>query len=313
MSDGGPTIVQSNPKYGGGFNPSALPPGAEAYLAPDNPALVSLQQRYAAFDRTVTAPLVWQPDYIDAAELRHFRGDNGYVWQLRGRNMSRPGYALATYYALARDRLGLLDRLSEDDAFGNFTFEIAGKVVSRDLLDSVNELAFLDRHLGLNGAAPLTVLDIGAGYGRLAHRAVTAFDNVRWLCTDAVPVSTFVSDYYLRFRGVAARAASIPLDQIEQRLVETPADLAINIHSFPECRLEAIRWWLGLIAARGVRRLFLVPNEPHGLLVTNDGADMTPLIAQAGYRLVVREPKYADPFVQESAIIPTHYYLFELS
>ena len=36
-----------------------------------------------------------------------------------------------------------------------------------------------------------------------------------YLCTDAVPVSTFLSEYYLRFRGLQDRATVVPLDEIE--------------------------------------------------------------------------------------------------
>lgn len=313
MSGIGATIVQGNRKYGGAYNLSALPPGAEDYLTAGNPTLQSLQHRYSRLGQRVTVPLVWQPDYISEAELKYFRGDNGYVWQLRGRNMHRSGYALTTYYEKGHDDLGLLDRLAEDDAFGNFVFPIAGKIVSRDLLNSVSELYFLDKHLAIGSRPACTILDIGAGYGRLAYRTVTAFENIRYLCTDAVPVSTFICDYYLRFRGASPRASVVPLDQIEQALRETPVDLAVNIHSFPECRTEAIEWWLSLISAHRVKHLFIVPNEPHGELLTNDGRDMMPLVSRFGYQLVVREPRYGDPFVQESGISPTDYYLFQLA
>ena len=93
----------------------------------------------------------------------------------------------------ARIRLSELgDKLVEDDYFGNITFDIDGKLVSRDLLDSLVEIYFLDRHLGLASAAPgLTVLDIGAGYGRLAHRILSALPSAtRYLCSDAIAEST---------------------------------------------------------------------------------------------------------------------------
>ena len=90
------------------------------------------------------------------------------------------------------------------------------------------------------------MLDIGAGYGRLAHRMVSALPGVeRYLCTDAVAVSTFVSDYYLRFRGME-KALAIPLDVIDNSLRDYPVDLAINIHSFSECQTRAIEWWIRL-------------------------------------------------------------------
>jgi len=57
--------------------------------------------------------------------------------------------------------------------------------------------------------------------------------------TDAVAVSIFVSDYYLRFRGVK-EALVIPLDEIDNMLRDHPVDLAISVHSFSECQKQAI-------------------------------------------------------------------------
>src|SRR5205807_8621153 len=96
-----------------------------------------------------TSTLVWVEGSVRAQDLRYSRGDNAYVWQLRGPNMDTGGYALATYCVKSVDALGLLGKLGEDDYFGNFTFDIGGTLVSRDLLDSVLEIYFLDRHLGL--------------------------------------------------------------------------------------------------------------------------------------------------------------------
>jgi len=108
--------------------------------------------------------------------------------------------------------------LVEDDYFGNFVFQIGGKTISRDLLDSILEIYFLDRHLGLASAENhRTILDVGAGYGRLAHRLVSALSGAqRYLCTDAVAESTFISEYYLGFRGLDGRACAVPLDEIER-------------------------------------------------------------------------------------------------
>jgi hypothetical protein len=109
------------------------------------------------------------------------------------------------------------------------------------------------------------VLDIGAGYGRLAHRMLTALPNIRdYYCTDAVPVSTFLSEYYLQYRELGDRAHVIPLDEIENTLKEQPVQLAINIHSFSECGTAAIDWWVKLLAKSKVRHLMIVPNHATG-------------------------------------------------
>ena len=145
--------------------------------------------------------------------------------------------------------MDLLDRLDEDGAFGCWTFRYPGHpLYSRDLLESVNEINFLERELSLSARASLSVLDIGAGYGRLAHRMTRRRRNLAdYCCVDAIPDSTFLCDYYLGHRG-----ARLPLGRCRStssaRLRPRSFDLAVNIHSFPECTLEAVAWWLQLVA-----------------------------------------------------------------
>lgn len=287
-----------------------LPAGAADYLVPDNPRLRELQARYAAFDERVTTPLVWTEDYVSPEDMLYFRGDNAYVWQVRKWSMNIMVYALTTYYVKSIDTLGLLDKLDEDGAFGVHTVQIDNRRVSRDLLDSIIEIQFLEKHLGVSSRSDLSVLDIGAGYGRLAHRMLGALPNIsRYLCTDAVPVSTFVCEHYLSHRRLEDRAKVVPLDEIEAALSAASVDLAVNVHSFSECRTSAIDWWLSLVAKAGVKYLMIVPNTD--LLTTKDGHDFTGIIERHGYRLKAREPKFSDPVVQQYGINPVHLYLFE--
>ena len=153
----------------------------------------------------MTVPSVWNDDLLSAQlDLRHFRGENQYMWHYREwpRAMQLK-YFVLTEYVRRRDPRGLLERLGEDGAFGCWTFEYPGLPrVSRDLLDSVNEINFLERHLGILDRPSLRVLDIGAGYGRTAYRMVDAAAGIDdYCCVDAVPESTFISEYYLRHRG----------------------------------------------------------------------------------------------------------------
>jgi putative sugar O-methyltransferase len=297
------------------FSNYTLPDDAARYLKPNNPKLIELQQRYRAFNSDVTTPSVWTDRHVRPEDIRYFRGDNAWVWQVRGKNANVQAYAISLYYLKSIDHLGLLDKLVEDNSFGNFTFTIAGRQVSRDLLDSIAEIYFLDRHLGVASRAGFRVLDIGAGYGRLAHRMVSALPGIgRFLCTDAVAVSTFVSDYYLRFRGLE-KALVIPLDEIDSTLRDHPVDLAVNIHSFSECRTQAIEWWARLLSKHRVKNLMIAPNgegERLERLLTNDGHDFLPLLERYGYRTVLKEPQFTDPVVQEYGLLPTWYHLLEL-
>ncbi len=307
---------QANPQLQPSYNISELPAASIDYLCADNLRLKELQARYSSFNNEVTIPAVWADGHVRPEDIVHFRGDNAYVWQLRGPNMNIMAYALTLYYLKSIDHLALLDCLGEDEAFGNFAFRIDNRLVSRDLLDSVAELYFLEKHLKISRTRGFTFLDIGAGYGRLAHRTVCAMPNVqKYLCTDAIAVSTFVSEHYLRFRKVEDRAVVVPLDQVENVLAGESVTLAVNIHSFSECTLTAISWWLTLLQKSRVRYLMIVPNGgDHGgeHLLTNDGRDFGGVIEEHGYKLIAKDPKFADPVVQRYAINPTCHYLFEM-
>jgi len=307
-------IASAGRREGDAVALAALPEGAAAYLRPDNPRLLELKRAYAALDPRVTTPLLWRRGHVTPYDLRYFRGDNAYVWQARD-GAGEPNYALTAYYVKSIDVLGLLEQLEEDELFGVHAFEAAGRKVSRDLLDSILEIHFLERHLGLCARRGLNVLDIGAGYGRLAHRMARALPALgSYVCADAVPVSTFLCEYYLRFRGVEPKACAVPLDQLVQVLARRSVDLAVSIHSFPECSVEAIGWWLDLLRRHNVPRLMIVPNPmEHGgeKLITNAGASMQPLLESRGYRLAAKAPKYADPVVRRHGVQSTWHYLFE--
>ena len=47
-------------------------------------------------------------------------------------------------------------------------------------------------------------------------------------------------------------------------------------------------------------------------MLTKDGQDFGEVIEKYGYKLVAQDPKYSDPAVQEWAVNPTYYYLFQL-
>ncbi len=289
-----------------------LPPDAIDYLKRDNPRLKELERQYAMFDPDVTTPLLWTKDHISDADLMLFRGDNAYVWQTRSMKMNILSYALTTYYLKTIDELQLLDNLVEDTYFGVHYFHANGKVVSRDLLDSISEINFLNRHLGIAHRSNFSVLDIGAGYGRLGHRMTSALPSIsHYFCTDAVPISTFISEFYLRFRKTEPKTSVIPVFDIEQVLRNQQIDLAINIHSFSECKLTAIEWWLSKIAKAGIQYLMIVPNAP--VLTTSEGINFSPIIDKYGYKLIANDPKYPDPVLQGYGINPSYYYLFSLS
>ncbi len=284
------------------------------WLTPRNKKLLELRRRYAAMDSAVTKPSVWDDEHLKPRDLLYFRGDNAFVWQVRGPNRNPSSYALCYYALKADDGEGVLEKLNEDGRFGAHFVEVNGGAVSRDMIDSAGEIAFLLRHGALGPAT--NVLDIGAGYGRLAWNLEQATRGPgRIFATDADARSTFVCEHYLRVRG-AKRAEALPLDKVEALLAETRIDLALNVHSFSECREEAVVWWVERLAAHHVRYLFVVPNEGSEegrRCETSDGRDLEAIFERFNYRPKIRTPRFADPFVQSRSLDPVHLHLFELA
>lgn len=247
----------------------------------------TLRRRYAGHPASIRS--LWSQSYVaEEIDFKAFRGDSAYVWQrFYGDDAYRRSYAW-----LQESEPLLLERCKEDGAFGARTVFIEERLVSRDLLDSVAELGFLVSELGdLSG---LTALDIGAGYGRLAHRASEAVPELKYACVDAIPESTLICEEYLGYRGVPG-VSVVPLDEVANFVAACLPDLAISVHSFPECPLSVIDWWLRVLAECDVRFLFLVPNSLTELIsfeVTGVREDFGPLLRRYGFRREAARLKY---------------------
>jgi SAM-dependent methyltransferase len=287
--------------------PPPLPHDAIEYLQWSNPDLLSLENRYV--NHPASSHTQWNREGLKAAiDLKNFRGDNHYVYQTRY-SPTAATYYVTAYYVRDTDKLGLFGKLKEDGFFGAYTLSFdSDYLISRDLLDSINQANVIAKLLNLSREDPVRILDIGAGYGRLAHRLVEGLPNACVTCTDAVPLSTFISDYYLKFRHASARATVVPLDRAESALAGQQFDLVTNIHSFSECKLSAIAWWLDLVQRINCKKLLIVPNAVDRFLSTEaDGAhvDFSHLFAERGWRLTHSEPIYAASHVaRESGLYP---------
>jgi putative sugar O-methyltransferase len=283
-----------------------VPTDLAAVLDDRHPGLVQLRTRYRGLASPYRPGRFWRRSRrLRDLNLKYFRGDNAYVWQLRQLgDQARLKFFLYARYVSSLDTHKLLDRTSEDGAFGCWTFDFHGlPSSSRDLLDSINEIYFLDRHWELLSRTGFTVVDIGAGYGRLAHRMVEAVPGLKhYLCADAIPESTFLSELYLAYRKVDHKAIVLRLDEVADRLAAERPDLAVNIHSFSEMPLSVIEAWIELLARTAVPTLLIVPNEGDRLLSLEDDylrLDYGPALARHGYVLAAREPTIADPDVRD--------------
>lgn len=292
-----------------------LPAGAEEFLRADNPRLTELREAYNALDYPSAVPTQWSDAFLKKnLSLAWFRGDNAYVWQLRlFTGAAKTRNFLAMLDIESRDKLGLFKKLKEDGLFGAFTFDFGDRGwMSRDLLDSINEINYLDAQIGLGSLEAPTVLDIGAGYGRLAWRMDEGLPNLgAYDCTDGVPISTFLCEYHLGFREVSDKVSVIPLSEIDR--LRDSYTVAVNVHSFSEQSHASIRWWLDRIAERDVEWLLIVPNTYGELLSTEAGGsreDFMPTVLAAGYELADHRPIYQDPEMREMIGLHDEFFLF---
>lgn len=297
-----------------------LPAGAAEYLSQDNPVLADLRARYDTLGSPLANHSMWSGEHRPSdVDLRYFRGNNPYVWQCRDlREEAGRRHRRYAEYVRDMDERRLLDLAVEDGLFGCWSFQPPGfPLLSRDLLDSVNEMYFLHRTCDLLDRTRLTVVDIGAGYGRLAFRMARCVPGLeRYLCLDAVPESTFLSEYYLRYRRVTATTAVVPLDALATVPARFSPDIAVNAHSFSEMPRSAIQAWVEWLSGTGTRILLVVPNDGERLLSTeSDGTrvDALPVVTGAGYVPVHSEPVVRDRQVRQTSGLTDFFVLFELA
>ncbi len=243
--------------------------------------------------------------FQNSIDLDNFRGESQYLSQLH--NTNKEQYE-ALYSYLKKIAPEFLSKMTEDKAFGVNYCEIDGRKITRDLLDSANELAFIDRNIGLKNLN--TVLDIGAGYGRFTHRLYEVAPHIKSYCFDAIDVSTECCTKYLKYRNVPATV--VPFDPM---LSPVKADLAVNIHSWSECTREAISFWLQFLQDSKVSKIMVVPHTDDFAALEHwkEGGDTYvsyyDLFFQYGYREIVREKKFP---VSVNGMYPTIYTIFEL-
>lgn len=164
------------------------------------------------------------------------------------------------------DRHGLLRRLEEPSVGRPLGVRYRGRLISQDLCNSAHELArVLDGWPGTFPDSP-RILELGAGYGRVAWAALEAFPNASCVLVD-IPPALAVAQRYLtevhpdlpvfrfrRFRDGDAAAEELAQSRIAfltpnqlELLPPVGADVAMTISSLHEMRPDQIRRYLELI------------------------------------------------------------------
>ena len=291
-------------------NNDVIPEDIKEYLNNNNSKLLDLKSRYN--DLNLFEHSVWK-EFATQFDLQNFRSEGFYLSQLRF-GSTRIKYLVTAAYVEAVDDWRLLDKLYEDSLFGAITFKFDKYIISMDLLDSILEITFLRRALGLQPEDNPVVMDIGAGYGRFAYRFTSVFPQSYVYCLDAVPESSFLCYFYINFRKFNAKAESLPLYEIDH-LTDIPINLAVNIHSWSECTLKSVVYWIDMLADLKVTHLFVVPHHDNFLSKEADGTGkpIMPEITARGYDLKIRGNKFAGSRLLASyGIYNAPYFLFEL-
>lgn len=176
--------------------------------------------------------------------------------------------AIATLWEFARqsDPLGLLDHLEEPDLGRPVIVRHRGRRISQDLANSTIELYAIAQATGHPEPGTNGVIELGAGYGRLAWLYLSAFPKTRYLVAD-IPPALAIAQAYLsrlfpdrpifgfrhfgRYEDVAgefeaAQLAFVTPNQLEL-LPDQRAALTINISSLHEMRPDQIANYIELI------------------------------------------------------------------
>lgn len=174
--------------------------------------------------------------------------------------------ALLWEFTRPHDTLGLLDGLEEPSLGEPILVRHRGREITQDLCNSTLELNRIVQATGLDDFDGRTVLEVGAGYGRLAWLIARAWSGARIVVCD-IPPALAIAQWYLTalfperrafgFRPFtdgeqvaaeldAAQLAFLLPHQLEL-VAPLEADLAINISSLGEMRLDQIARWFELL------------------------------------------------------------------
>jgi len=169
-------------------------------------------------------------------------------------------------YAHRRDTLGLLARLDEPDLGCPIVVRHRGRRISQDLANSTIELYAIAEAMGTPAPGPEGVIELGAGYGRLAWLYLSAFPGVRYLIADIPPALAIAQSYltrlfpeqrvfgfrhFDRYRDIADEFESAQVLFVTPNQLETlppqRASLFVNISSLHEMRPDQIANYVHLI------------------------------------------------------------------
>lgn len=222
---------------------------------------------------------------------------------------------LATYRLLVtlgwefirgQDGLQIADRLIEPELGNPIRVLHRGKLISQDLATSVAEINdFISPLRARIGNASFSVLEVGGGYGRLAHALMSTMPVKRYVIVD-IPPALHVSTWYLRklfpekkiFEFRPFQNWEQVRDEAEQADVlfllasqidfvpDGFVDISIAVSSLHEMRLEQANNFLrhmGRVSRElvGSKQYWVYPNPYDGIVLKHEEYEIP-----AGYKSV---------------------------
>jgi SAM-dependent methyltransferase len=202
------------------------------------------------------------------------------------------------------DALGVLDKVKEPSLGNPLPVRYRGRFISQDLALGSLELNRIHRHHPLGRVR--RVLEIGAGYGRLAYLFRVLFPDVEYSIVD-IPPALAISRRYLEAEfgpeDVAVdfwgRAEGLPTAPIRlhtpdalDRFPDARFDLIINISSFDEMDPETVARYFRAIDRVGAGALYLKGYSP----------SRSP--GRLGVEAFPRDPAWTVAYLGEDPVVP---------
>ena len=118
-----------------------------------------------------------------------------------------------------------------------------GRLISQDLANSALEVSAMAR--GLNGREPSSILEIGAGYGRLAHALLSAYSSASYTVVDIEPARS-ISEWYLSNLFPDRDLRFLTPDQAAD-LADGSVSLALSVSSLQEMTPIQVEGYMHLL------------------------------------------------------------------
>ncbi|HEX7300701.1 MAG TPA: putative sugar O-methyltransferase [Solirubrobacteraceae bacterium] len=226
--------------------------GIDTHLSDFWREILGARVNYPSFDDMLVMRRGFTYPIADRAKAEDLEAERAYAraaWDVVGRTVPE------TYF----------HRFDESAVGAPTSFSFAGRALTAggivNALTSYRILAATER-LGLAGRS-LRVLEIGAGYGQVAHQLLQQLDIASYVVCD-LPENAFLTAFYLQANHPARTATFVPdsgaADDAPAGLVftippylhelEGEFDVIINSYSFQEMRLDSVREYVAFAAER---------------------------------------------------------------